>query len=258
MQSSSVQYDEVAGAYEKRYDHHQYPGVWSVLCELTKPGDRVLEVGTGTGHWLEQLQSRGCEAYGIDPSMGMLRVGTTRSQTLSVTQGKAEQIPFRNHSMDRVIVVNAIHHFSDVRKFLHETLRILRPGGKFVTIALDPSQGADDWCIYDYFPHTLALDRERYPSTQSIRAWAETTGFVACHTEVAEVIAHSITAQEALSSDRLAKEYTSQLALLEPREYDEGIESIRKAQSSAIIRGETLMLNVNIRLYATFGESANT
>ena len=62
-----------------------------------------------------------------------------------------------------------------------------------------------------------------------------------------------LSARSAIEQGRLAKSATSQLAVLTDDEYQRGFERIRSALESAETRGESLGLNADLRLYATFG-----
>jgi len=167
--------------------------------------------------------------------------------------GTAERLPFQGGTFDRVFCINAFHHFPDKQGFLADALRVLRPGGRLMTIGLDPHAGLDRWCIYDYFQETLDLDKARYPAAGQIREWMSATGFTDCHTIEAQHIVQRLVAREAVATGRLDKSVTSQLAILTDDEYARGIRRIREDVGTAEARGETLYLDSDLRLYATFG-----
>src|ERR1700712_686223 len=52
--SANVDYEAVAATYDRRYEQNVYPGTLGVLEAILRdrPGQRALEVGCGTGHWL--------------------------------------------------------------------------------------------------------------------------------------------------------------------------------------------------------------
>jgi ubiquinone/menaquinone biosynthesis C-methylase UbiE len=45
-----------------------------------------------------------------------------------------------------------------------EVRRVLRPGGRLMSIGLDPHEKRDRWFVYDFFPETLELDLNRFPA----------------------------------------------------------------------------------------------
>jgi ubiquinone/menaquinone biosynthesis C-methylase UbiE len=75
-------------------------------------------------------------------------------------RARAEALPWRDATFDRVFCVNALHHFADRVRFFAEARRILKPGGALMSIGKDPHADRDSWWVYDYFPETLA-DRSR-------------------------------------------------------------------------------------------------
>ena len=60
-------------------------------------------------------------------------------------------------------------------------------------------------------------------------------------------------ARAALEEGRLDKSATSQLSVLTDEEYPQGIDRVREAVEAAEVRGESLCLSADLRLYATFG-----
>jgi len=104
-----------------------------------KAGDRVLDVGCGTGELTLTAQihagEAGC-AYGIDPSaegIELARKKAKRSGLKAVFEvGLVEKIAFPEANFDLVINRLVIHHLPDdlKRQGLKEILRVLKPGGK--------------------------------------------------------------------------------------------------------------------------------
>jgi ubiquinone/menaquinone biosynthesis C-methylase UbiE len=256
----SVDYDQVAPSYDRRYETSDYSGITRALNDfVTADGPlRVLEVGCGTGHWLALLSERGHAVAGLDASQQMLEIARTRAPGAKLVRGGADHLPWDAASFDRVVCINAFHHFTAPQAFIAEARRVLRPRGALMTIGLDPHTGLDEWCIYRYFAGTLETDLLRYAPTAQIRAWLSDAGFSDCRTEVAQHIPLRVEAREALASGRLAKTATSQLSVLTDTEYDAGIAHIAQAIDTAEQRGERLYLSGDLRLYATFGHVVTT
>ena len=69
----SINYDQLAASFDKRYRHQTYPGIRTEPRKLIgRPGLNVLEVGCGTGHWLNTLSDLPAKYLGVDPSLAML------------------------------------------------------------------------------------------------------------------------------------------------------------------------------------------
>jgi hypothetical protein len=78
-------------------------------------------------------------------------------------------------------------------------------------------------------------------------------GFADCITREIQHLPVRLGARAALEQGRLDKNVTSQLSVLTNEEYQQGIDRVREAVESAEVRGESLHLSADLRLYATFG-----
>jgi ubiquinone/menaquinone biosynthesis C-methylase UbiE len=250
-----VDYDHIASTYDRRYHENDYSGVEAALVAFIGEfcGQRVLEVGCGTGHWLQFFVERGIRMTGLDASAQMLAQAKTQAPRAALARAVADRLPWTSESFDRLFCINALHHFDEKVAFLMEAKRILRPGGLMMTVGLDPHTGLDQWYLYDYFDNVLEIDRRRYPASNQIREWMRAAGFTDCVTRLIQHLPVRLAARAALEQGRLDKSVTSQLALLSDEEYRQGIDRIRVAVESAERRGESLSLTADLRLYATFG-----
>jgi len=253
-----VDYDQIAQTYDRRYERNQYAGVEHALHQFVgrNPELQILEIGCGTGHWLDILRASGLHVTGLDFSMQML----TRAQALvpgiALIRGRAECLPWPAESFDRVFCINAIHHFADKPAFLAEARRILRPGGMMLTVGLDPRSGIDQWYVYDYFKASAEIDKQRYPASSSLREWMRSAGFDHCRTREVEHLTFRLPAREVLKQGRLDKAATSQLSVLTDAEYQQGMEELSVDIQRAEEEGQTLFLTADLRLYGSSGSVA--
>jgi ubiquinone/menaquinone biosynthesis C-methylase UbiE len=98
------------------------------------PGRRALELGCGTGVFLERVAPCGARIVGLDLSPELLakaraRLGDVAS--VSLQRGNAEALPFATASFDVVYGSSVLHHL-DLDRALQEVFRVLRPGGRCV------------------------------------------------------------------------------------------------------------------------------
>ena len=243
-------YNELADTYDRRYEDEDYSGIEQALVDFVgSSSQRVLEVGCGTGHWLWKLQKLNISAIGVDPAWPMLSRARARLGSGGVIRARAEDLPFRSGVFDRLFSINAHHHFTDKRRAIEEAHRVLRPGGTLMLIALDPHTGVDQWWIYDYFPGTLDIDKERYPSCGQIRAWMNAAGFADTHTREVQHLPGDVSAHEALESGVVDPVHTSQLAVLTADEFSAGVGRIR----AALARDGNTRLLADLRMYGTYG-----
>ena len=135
---------EISGDYQYRA-LHQGPSLqrfWhrnkiDVLRTLvgTDPIGVVLEVGCGSGNLLfEGPRLPGQAIVGVDASLTALRFCTSRRTDAHYHFSRAagERLPFREHSVDLVILVEVIEHLPQPELTLREIARVLRPGGRLV------------------------------------------------------------------------------------------------------------------------------
>jgi ubiquinone/menaquinone biosynthesis C-methylase UbiE len=251
----SVNYDTIAPVYDRRYKENDYSGVERALLSFIGEDQlvQILEVGCGTGHWLTVLDRRGYRVAGLDASRSMVDQAKIKIPHAALMHGHAEALPLKTASFDRIFCINALHHFSDKTTFVTETRRVLRRGGRLMSVSLDPHTNCDHWWIYNYFPQVIALDKGRYLPVHTIRQMMMDSGFTGCHTLEAQHMVRCIPAREALDCGRLAKTVTSQLALLSDDEYTQGISRIQRDIETAETRNEVLTLSADLRLYATIG-----
>jgi ubiquinone/menaquinone biosynthesis C-methylase UbiE len=253
---TSVRYDEVAPTYDRRYAEYEYGGIEALLDDFLERRHLALEVGCGTGHWVERMRARASRSFGLDPSAGMLGKAVDRLGPAGLVLGRAEALPLRQDTLDRVIAINALHHFTDPAAFAREAARVLRAQGRVAIIGLDVCPDTS-WFIYDHFPRTRSLDMERYPTTEMITQWLQEAGFEDCETRLAHRITLNASARDYLSRNLIGKHVTSQLSLLSDDEYDEGMASIRNAAFQAEERGEDMRLKADLRLSAVLGTLPN-
>jgi ubiquinone/menaquinone biosynthesis C-methylase UbiE len=252
--SRRADYEAIAANYDRRYDQNDYAGVEEAVAGFVMAlAGPVLEVGCGTGHWLRSLAAKGVRATGIDAAANMLARARLHDAGAALVRGTAEHLPFTGEGFAGVLCVNALHHFPDKPAFMREARRVLRRGGRFMTIGLDPHTGVDRWCIYDYFEPAFAIDLRRYPAAGTIRAWMRDVGLADGVTREIQHRPVQMPARRAIEEGRLQKTWTSQLGVLTDEEYERGLARIRADIESADARGETLLLTADLRLYATTG-----
>src|SRR5437899_1987743 len=156
----------------------------------------------------------------------------------------------RDGAFDRVFCVNALHHFADRVRFFREARRILKPGGALMSIGKDPHADRDSWWVYDYFPETLTIDRDRFARVRVLRGELAQAGFAWAESSEVDRIEAVMPASDALAAGVVDAAYTSQLTVLSDDEFRAGAARIREANIAA---GGQLNLMTDFRLYATVG-----
>jgi SAM-dependent methyltransferase len=190
---------------------------------------------------------------GVEPSAAMIQRARVAAPGAHVIRARAESLPWRDASLDRIFCVNALHHFSDRFGFFSEARRVLKPGGALMSIGKDPHAGRDEWWVYDYFPGTQAFDESRFAPVRILRGELTLAGFAWAESFEADRIEVVRPATEAFAAGLIDRAFTSQLSVLSEEEFTVGVERIRRAQAERVADGAELHLISDFRLFATVG-----
>jgi ubiquinone/menaquinone biosynthesis C-methylase UbiE len=114
---------------QERYS--TYPWLYEVAEFKKHAGDKVLEIGCGTGADLLQFARHGAIATGIDLTSGHVELARKRLGGLAqIYQADMRKLPFANNSFDYIYCHGVLHHSDDPEKAISEMFRVLRPGGR--------------------------------------------------------------------------------------------------------------------------------
>jgi SAM-dependent methyltransferase len=121
--------------------HREYSVPPDRLEEMTfdavdlSPTDAVVDIGPGTGSFLTRFVAAGHAGTiaALDRSMAAARAVDDVGGLLSL-QGDACDLPFPDRTFEVVFARHMLYHVADVSRALREFRRVLRPGGKCVTV----------------------------------------------------------------------------------------------------------------------------
>jgi demethylmenaquinone methyltransferase/2-methoxy-6-polyprenyl-1,4-benzoquinol methylase len=153
-----------------------------------RPGERVLDLGAGTGTSSLPFAAAGARVVPCDFSFGMLREGRKRYPRLPFTAGDATRLPFADDSFDSVTTSFALRNVHDTDAALRELLRVTRPGGRLVVCEFSHPTWAPFRTVYtEYLMRALPPVAGAVSSNpdayvylaESIRAWPDQAALAA-------------------------------------------------------------------------------
>lgn len=99
-----------------------------IISDLVKvrPGDKILDVGCGTGHFSVFFKSLGAEVAGLDPSAEMLEQAPSlyRDKEVKFMEGSAYRLPFPDRSFDLVTMITVLELLEEPKKAIEEAFRV--------------------------------------------------------------------------------------------------------------------------------------
>ena len=125
---------------EREWDANRYDTAHSFVWErgrgvvellAPKPGERILDLGCGTGHLTAQIAESGAEVMGIDSSEDMVRVASENFPHLHFEVADARSLPFKCE-FDAVFSNAVLHWVRPPEAVVDSVRRALRPGARFV------------------------------------------------------------------------------------------------------------------------------
>lgn len=164
-------------ALAQRYDawYATPVGAWADQLETEailrllalRSGERLLDLGCGTGRLARLAAGQGARVIGVDAAPAMLRVARARlaaagvAETTGLVRANLTALPLADASVDAAVAVTALCFVSDPRAALREAERVLRPGGRLVLGELNR--------------------RSLWASARRLEAWVRPTTFRGIH-----------------------------------------------------------------------------
>jgi len=143
LKRDSDAYDEF---YVKIYDTLHLPenkvnSEMKMIVDMTQASEKsaFLDIGSGTGHLVNSLQSAGYRAYGIDKSKAMVNQSTERFPHIHSKCGDvSEPMAFEKNTFSHILCMNqTIYQFQDKVAFFRNCFYWLMPGGYLVVHLVD-------------------------------------------------------------------------------------------------------------------------
>jgi SAM-dependent methyltransferase len=107
------------------------------------PGQRVLDVGCGTGVFLRLAAERGAVPFGLDASKALLEIARERVPQAELVAGEMEQLPYDDDTFDLVAGFNSFFFAADLVAALREAGRVTKTRAPVVIQVWGPPERCD-------------------------------------------------------------------------------------------------------------------
>lgn len=172
----SLQLDtpELAATYDRVSDRQFEHGKQLIASLALKPGERVLDVGCGTGrlgvHVAELVGEQG-EVVGIDPLPLRVELARQKQQANFTAQvGNAEDLSaFADATFDAVYLNSVFHWIGDKKRVLQEVYRVLKPNGRLALNSGDAENPHQSKLVVSQALADEQIDTQRVSTTGTSR-----------------------------------------------------------------------------------------
>ena len=149
---SDTAYDSFMGRFSRRLApvFADFAGVGA--------GQRVVDVGAGTGALTAELAQRGAETAAAEPSAAFVAALRARFPGVDVQEAAAEELPWPDESFDAALAQLVVTFMSDAPMGLAEMRRVVRPGGT-VAVCMWDRDGMEMLAAIDRTRDALGVER---------------------------------------------------------------------------------------------------
>ena len=171
-QSKNKQVNEVFNDVSSKYDLMNdvmslgVHRVWKKrLIDWINPSKntKIIDMSAGTGDITKEFLKRvgsDTEIYCVDPNKKMIDEGRKRLRNFKEVKwvcSHAEKLPFQENLFDVYVVSFGLRNFNDIEKSLKEAYRVLKPGGRFVSLEFSKVQNELLNKIYQTYSKAIAF-----------------------------------------------------------------------------------------------------
>lgn len=185
------QSDEDTRLLRSRHGQLEYRVTMEYIHKYLKRGDRVLEIGAGTGRYSVALAREGFRVSAVElveSNLDALKKNAAGLPDIEAFQGDALDLSrFPEASFDVTLLFGPMYHLyekADQHRAIDEAIRVTRPGGTILTAFLSAHAIICTNYLYDWVPTTQGI-KENFDGEYRVKHFKEQlfTGFDVCEFE---------------------------------------------------------------------------
>ena len=148
-----------------------------------RPGERVLDLGTGTGSGAALALGDGRLLTGVDGAAGMLEIARRTVPEATFVEADYAELPFADASFEVAMAVHSLHFAADPVAVLGEWLRVTVSGGRLSLSAPGPWAATYLAGFERIYRHYGVRRRAQIPTRTALARWARAAGWRAVSTD---------------------------------------------------------------------------
>ena len=143
--------------------------------------DRIIDVGSGTGDISKIIfkQNKNVSIYSVDLNLKMLneakkQFNDQQKKKIKFINANAENLPFENNFFDKYVISFCLRNITYIEKALHESFRVLKPGGIFYCLEFSkPTSSLIDFIYSKYKNKIVPLMGEKIANNRNAYKYLE-------------------------------------------------------------------------------------
>lgn len=134
LEKTKEDYNLIAEDYA-RSRGRMWPEADFLFEKFITKGEKVLDLGCGTGRYFKSIKEKGADYFGVDNSQKMIEVAKERYPEAKFQVADSLNLPFSDKSFNKIYSIAVLHHIPSKEfrlKFLKEARRVLRQDGLLI------------------------------------------------------------------------------------------------------------------------------